>query len=769
MRRETLRKFSAILAAAVMVGSGFVTFADTPQPSSTPSVQDESGNAGTEPGTSEPQQPDEPQTVSVKISANYFDNGDGTYKIVFSSLDKLNEYKNFSFTVKLTDSYTGSKITESSFGDKLQSDKSPITSTAKELKFTGGSPETLVSGKLTLCTITVEAVSAPNEDKITFSDLKALDRENKEVLFAPVLSVTQGPVVPELNTAEKKIYDEIILLPSVDELSFYTKSESGEINGLTDINSLSDKVNAVKKDYDALASEQKTKISANLDYNEKSVPDFTALSSVIDAMTKAYDAVKLSDDLSKIKAKTDDNIANYLFIYDIFENKLKENITSEEFTAKLTDALKNELGAITASFETDAKTVKDSFKNLGYGEKLDKIELQLIRVQERSTDTYYNDYLSDVLGQVKDVKEKLKNDTQCSDRDKVNYSNNADTIIKKIESIQKGVSEMPKCEISSVYLNSSYKVTFTRNRSVTPAASVKVVVYNTDGNKIDEKTSDFSEESTTVNVSILASSKKGYTRNTDITLELYYIVQGAEFKIDTKTATVRLAANNSNQTSGGGSNISGGSSGSNSGSSTGGTKFPSNEDKTPTDVKPIEPEKTLFNDIANYDWAKDAIEGLYYAGVINGMDDGIFNPAGSITREQFCKMVVQLFGVLNYDAKTTFNDVKTDAWYTPYIASAINAGYIQGQSNEYFGVGESIMRQDMATILYRALGESNSSAVLSFTDTDSIAPYAKDAISQLVGLKIINGYEDGTFKPRGTATRAEAAKMIWGVYNLIKK
>ena len=133
------------------------------------------------------------------------------------------------------------------------------------------------------------------------------------------------------------------------------------------------------------------------------------------------------------------------------------------------------------------------------------------------------------------------------------------------------------------------------------------------------------------------------------------------------------------------------------------------------------------------------------------MEEGQFNPSGSITREQFCKMVVQLFGVLDY------------------ITSAINAGYIQGQSGEYFGVGESIMRQDMATILYRALGNRNSSAVLNFTDTDSIAPYAKDAVSELVGLNIINGYEDGTFKPRGTATRAEAAKMIWGVYNLLKK
>ena len=78
------------------------------------------------------------------------------------------------------------------------------------------------------------------------------------------------------------------------------------------------------------------------------------------------------------------------------------------------------------------------------------------------------------------------------------------------------------------------------------------------------------------------------------------------------------------------------------------------------------------------------------------------------------------------------------------------------------------MRQDMVTILYRALNKSNSAAALDFTDVDNIAEYAKDAVAQLVGMGVINGYEDGSFKPRGTATRAEAAKVIWGVYESIK-
>ena len=158
---------------------------------------------------------------------------------------------------------------------------------------------------------------------------------------------------------------------------------------------------------------------------------------------------------------------------------------------------------------------------------------------------------------------------------------------------------------------------------------------------------------------------------------------------------------------------------------------------------------------------------MYEAGIINGMEEGIFNPAGQVTREQFCKMVVALFDIPAKASTTAFGDVKSDAWYAPYITAAVQAGYVQGQSNEYFGIGESIMRQDMAVILYRALGDQNSKVVLNFSDKENIASYAEDAISELVGLGILNGYEDGSFQPRGTATRAEAAKMIYGIYQYL--
>ena len=150
-----------------------------------------------------------------------------------------------------------------------------------------------------------------------------------------------------------------------------------------------------------------------------------------------------------------------------------------------------------------------------------------------------------------------------------------------------------------------------------------------------------------------------------------------------------------------------------------------------------------------YDWAFESIIGLTNAGIVNGMGDNKFDPSGNVTREQFCKMVVQMFGLDATDTTSHFNDVDETKWYAPYVTAAVNAGYVQGQSDEYFGIGEVIMRQDMATILYRAINKSGDGVILEFTDNSDIAAYAKDAVAELVGLGVMNGYEDGSFKPRG--------------------
>lgn len=173
-----------------------------------------------------------------------------------------------------------------------------------------------------------------------------------------------------------------------------------------------------------------------------------------------------------------------------------------------------------------------------------------------------------------------------------------------------------------------------------------------------------------------------------------------------------------------------------------------------------------FTDIADVDWAIDSIVALSSLGIVNGIGDGLFSPQSQVTREQFAKMIVGVMGYsVDSNAVTDFNDANGE-WYTPYIAAAVQNGIVTGRDDGTFGVGDNITRQDMAVIIFRALG-SNASEIHEFTDSETISDYAVEAVSALYNMGVISGYTDGSFAPKANATRAEAAKMLNSVYSIV--
>lgn len=168
-----------------------------------------------------------------------------------------------------------------------------------------------------------------------------------------------------------------------------------------------------------------------------------------------------------------------------------------------------------------------------------------------------------------------------------------------------------------------------------------------------------------------------------------------------------------------------------------------------------------FEDVSG--WSKQYVEGLKQRGVIDGKAEGSFFPNDSITREEFVKLVVELFEMKDESAVCDFADVAEGRWYYSHVASAAASGVVNGVGNGCFGVGQKIKRQDMAKIIYGVLekkGISASETAEAFADNDSIADYAKNAVSAMRALGILSGDENGNFNPEQFATRQEAAKMI---------
>ncbi|GEM_PF-6232562 len=219
---------------------------------------------------------------------------------------------------------------------------------------------------------------------------------------------------------------------------------------------------------------------------------------------------------------------------------------------------------------------------------------------------------------------------------------------------------------------------------------------------------------------------------------------------------------------GGGSG--GGSSPSPGASVTGGISNMGIVGKTDHKVLEQEPVETLvsklFPDMQGYAWAKESVEALADKRVITGNEDGKFEPGRTITRDEFVKILVSAFSLLDKNAKCAFTDVEDGQWYYPYIASAVKTGLVKGVDAENFGVGMPVTRQDIAVIVGRYLNtiqldREPEQQKTEFTDMEDIAAYAKDSVALLAGYRILNGNMEKQFLPRANATRAEAAVIIY--------
>ncbi|MEG2583216.1 MAG: S-layer homology domain-containing protein [Oscillospiraceae bacterium] len=194
---------------------------------------------------------------------------------------------------------------------------------------------------------------------------------------------------------------------------------------------------------------------------------------------------------------------------------------------------------------------------------------------------------------------------------------------------------------------------------------------------------------------------------------------------------------------------------------------------TPTPTPSASPKPQRFSDISDMEWAVEGIEKLADLGIINGKTDNEFFPNDSITREEFLVILVRAFEI-GGEAKCEYADLDSNAWYYTEVSRGIKAGIAQGISESEFGVGEPITRQDICTMVYRAanimeIDLSNSKPIVNFTDNKDIEEYAKDAIGVLSKHGIINGMEDGSFAPTKNATRAEAAKIVFGFLQTANK
>ena len=155
------------------------------------------------------------------------------------------------------------------------------------------------------------------------------------------------------------------------------------------------------------------------------------------------------------------------------------------------------------------------------------------------------------------------------------------------------------------------------------------------------------------------------------------------------------------------------------------------------------------------------LETVDHFAYVSGYPDGTVRPEANITREETAMMFYRLLTEAyraNVASKTNnFDDVAAERWSNDAISTLVNAGILSGYPDGNFNPGAAITRAEFATLVTRFVG-IDETATHSFTDLSG--HWAEKYVATAVKLGWIAGYDDGTFRPDGKITRAEAMTLV---------
>ena len=182
---------------------------------------------------------------------------------------------------------------------------------------------------------------------------------------------------------------------------------------------------------------------------------------------------------------------------------------------------------------------------------------------------------------------------------------------------------------------------------------------------------------------------------------------------------------------------------------------------------PIQPQivvESVFSDVPLDFWAYPNILSLAEKGIVSGYGNKIFRPMANVTRAELAKIVCRAFLNDKYKAVIPYSDVADDAWYKSYLETCEYYSLFSDIRKDTFSPNEFVTRQEMCTVIYRAVQNSRISLTGSpkyeFADKNLFASYAVEAVEKLQGAGIVNGYSDYKFRPTLNTTRSEMCKVI---------
>ena len=184
-----------------------------------------------------------------------------------------------------------------------------------------------------------------------------------------------------------------------------------------------------------------------------------------------------------------------------------------------------------------------------------------------------------------------------------------------------------------------------------------------------------------------------------------------------------------------------------------------------------------FTDVSRSDWYYQFVDYVTSKGYFNGVADKTFAPADNMTRAMFVTVLFRFDGAKGDRSQSAFTDVAPGQWYTDAINCAAANRIVDGVGNGKFAPNDPITRAQMCTMIERYLAlykkawkvtlpETGSVSVM--VDESAIPAYALAAVKQCQRHGLVNGFEDGTFRPNELSTRAQVAAVIYRMSYLVQ-
>lgn len=184
------------------------------------------------------------------------------------------------------------------------------------------------------------------------------------------------------------------------------------------------------------------------------------------------------------------------------------------------------------------------------------------------------------------------------------------------------------------------------------------------------------------------------------------------------------------------------------------------------------PDYVTFADVAASSWYNDAVGYLAARSIATGTDDTHFTPNAPVTRGQFTVLLLKALGIAPETAGAdNFADAGT-GYYSGYLAAAKKLGIATGSGSNQFLPEQSLTREELFTLLYRALdalgelpAQQTGTGLSGYSDAGQLAAFAQEAVEALSASGIVQG-NGGKLEPKAQTTRAQAAQVL---YNLLSR